>query len=1046
MLHLTPSRRLPPLLLFATAAAALTLLFFWRLAYTDWILGRGDTYNYFYPYWAARDAALRSGAMPLWSDDLFMGAPLLADSQVGTLYPPNWLTVPLAPPDAIRVQILLHVAWAVLGAALLARRTLRVGVLPALLAGALFGLGGYAGAHVEQINQLQGIAWLPWLFLLLETAAGSAGQGQARRDPTVTTRNSGSESTSFANFASLRFLFSRRTAQALSLQGGSPVIGTLLLGAAWALQLLSGHTQTAFIAGVGMGVYALLRGGQGWWQARHADREIPAHDNASASAPLASFAPSRFILILIAAGGLALLLAAAQLIPTVELTALSNRAGGLTAQAAGAFSLEPALVGRGLLPSYDAQVFGEFVGYSGVIGLALAVIGAWCSRHPARWLWLALAAGGLVLALGLYTPLYWLLAALPGFNWFRVPARWLALFALGTALLAALGAQALAEGRRPGMRGLGLILALVGGLASSTLLADRAAEYMLGQATPSTGSFAGWGAALGFVLLWLWWTRGTQTRGGALRAMTGQGAPRPYMENPTSQISSEDATSQPDAPELHAFATIAPLRFIQFLRIKHAIPVLVGAALVELLLASGALPFNTLVPPEVYASARFTSSQLSVYTAEQPVPGRMLSITPLQFDPGDSAALLARYRRWGMNDLQIRYALVAIKRQETLAPNLPLAWGLPSVDGFGGGLLPTRYYTTFSALLLPPGVDAPPDGRLQETLALEQCQGACLPEQRWLDLMGVEFLITDKTYTRWVDGVAYDPQFPLHLPMRSSVTLDALPVFETTAVHLLYSAEQAAPQATPTLTLTDTAGTAQAVRLGTGEATPDGMLLARLPLDEPLTPVSLTIDSYNPLTIHAITLVDTRTGDFVELVPNNDWQRALSSDIKLYRRRAPLPRALLLYDWQFVPPDDAGDEIALGVLRGANFDPARTVVLAGAGANRVLDGAAPQGTAAVVEYAPGQVVVEVASAEPGWLLLADAYFPGWQATVNAAPAPIYRADIMFRAVQIPAGASRVAFVYAPWWYPGLLLAGGGLWLLLGVGLLAAAVRRARRAG
>ena len=42
-------RRAIPLLV-----AALALVFFYRLAFTDSILARGDTFAYFYPYWHAR--------------------------------------------------------------------------------------------------------------------------------------------------------------------------------------------------------------------------------------------------------------------------------------------------------------------------------------------------------------------------------------------------------------------------------------------------------------------------------------------------------------------------------------------------------------------------------------------------------------------------------------------------------------------------------------------------------------------------------------------------------------------------------------------------------------------------------------------------------------------------------------------------------------------------------------------------------------------------------------------------------------------------------
>ena len=63
----------------------LTLLFFHQLALSGKILARGDTYNYFYPYWDARNQAFRAGELPLWTSDLFMGVPLLANPQIGAL-------------------------------------------------------------------------------------------------------------------------------------------------------------------------------------------------------------------------------------------------------------------------------------------------------------------------------------------------------------------------------------------------------------------------------------------------------------------------------------------------------------------------------------------------------------------------------------------------------------------------------------------------------------------------------------------------------------------------------------------------------------------------------------------------------------------------------------------------------------------------------------------------------------------------------------------------------------------------------------------------
>jgi uncharacterized membrane protein YfhO len=57
---------------------------------------------------------------------------------------------------------------------------------------------------------------------------------------------------------------------------------------------------------------------------------------------------------------------------------------------------------------------------------------------------------------------------------------------------------------------------------------------------------------------------------------------------------------------------------------------------------------------------------------------------------------------------------------------------------------------------------------------------------------------------------------------------------------------------------------------------------------------------------------------------------------------------------------------------------------------------------------------------PGWLVLADSYFPGWKAyrsdpieSSNEIELKIVRANGNFRAVLLEAGVHRVRFQYAP---------------------------------
>ena len=47
------------------------------------------------------------------------------------------------------------------------------------------------------------------------------------------------------------------------------------------------------------------------------------------------------------------------------------------------------------------------------------------------------------------------------------------------------------------------------------------------------------------------------------------------------------------------------------------------------------------------------------------------------------------------------------------------------------------------------------------------------------------------------------------------------------------------------------------------------------------------------------------------------------------------------------------------------------------------------------------------------LALHDVYYPGWVAEIDGRRAPILRADVLFRGLEVPAGHHRVVFQFAP---------------------------------
>jgi hypothetical protein len=137
------------------------------------------------------------------------------------------------------------------------------------------------------------------------------------------------------------------------------------------------------------------------------------------------------------------------------------------------------------------------------------------------------------------------------------------------------------------------------------------------------------------------------------------------------------------------------------------------------------------------------------------------------------------------------------------------------------------------------------------------------------------------------------------------------------------------------------------------------------------------------------------------------------SPVTAYRVLDPLPRAYLVESAKFL---NYGHDALTEMISGS-FDPTRQVVLepdvlqkAGSKKAFPLD-AARRATLAIRE--PTRVEIETTSTAPAFLVLTDSYSPGWRATVDDRPAPIIRANQIFRAIEVPAGTHRVVFRYVP---------------------------------
>ncbi|MCP5040955.1 MAG: YfhO family protein [bacterium] len=151
------------------------------------------------------------------------------------------------------------------------------------------------------------------------------------------------------------------------------------------------------------------------------------------------------------------------------------------------------------------------------------------------------------------------------------------------------------------------------------------------------------------------------------------------------------------------------------------------------------------------------------------------------------------------------------------------------------------------------------------------------------------------------------------------------------------------------------------------------------------------------------TFMGRHPGDFRAVEPSE------GPGPRVYERAKALPRAMVVGSARsFTDPRQV-----LRALVAMDFDPRAEVLL------EVEAGPAPATTEGMLRAAsaqlvidePERVVVKARSDRAGYLVLSDAYYPGWRARVDGKPVSIHRANYLFRAVPIPAGESRVEFVF-----------------------------------
>jgi len=633
------------------------------------------------------------------------------------------------------------------------------------------------------------------------------------------------------------------------------------------------------------------------------------------------------------AGGAAL--AAAQLLPTLQLTVLSQRAHPLTFEFFTSFSMPPSDLLRLVRPftgnPYPA-VSQETVGYVGLLPLLLASLAPLVRRGRLTAFWLIAAVLGLSLVLGHFNPAYRLLWHVPLVNKFRVPARYLLWVDLSISVLAAATADSLLSLARPAATHR-RALAPGAALSLSALAALWSARLPLEQLLISWRwlPLAWLGAALALLLALRWHPPARSWLAALLALAVADLAAFVAVHNRT-------------------YNAIMPLA--EFQRTPEAVSFLRASA--------GPGPYR-------------------IYTDEQTVP-----------------------------DLPVM--------RESLYPNIQLLFGIESANG---------YYP-----LVPDPQEWLRNSLSARLLDLLNVRYILVPQQLPSEGPADVFIVEDR-FARSLAGRAFDiaPQQVAALEVEGFV-LHAEGLAHGSPVARVILGGAGGQEAAWTLRLGAEVAAWNDARSPSPaivrtwpmrfEGAPGGLgrtYLARHTLGAPIEVTRVEVQALIPppdLRLERLRLLDPNGGSQSLPAAVGEGDHVLvycSPGVAIYRNEGAGPRAFLAYRARMV----SSDEEAYPLLVAPGFQPHQQILLH---AGLALESTGRAGDHVSIErYDPDYARLRVVTGTSAYLVLADSYYPGWQARIDGQPAAICRADVALRAVRVEPGEHVVEFSFAPQgWY------------------------------
>jgi hypothetical protein len=153
-----------------------------------------------------------------------------------------------------------------------------------------------------------------------------------------------------------------------------------------------------------------------------------------------------------------------------------------------------------------------------------------------------------------------------------------------------------------------------------------------------------------------------------------------------------------------------------------------------------------------------------------------------------------------------------------------------------------------------------------------------------------------------------------------------------------------------------------------------------------------------------------------ETARGKHWQLKYRSEppeaeFYVYENQLALPRAYLVSGYLLI--NSAEDKSLLTTARLVSKLSSLVVLEDAAPSFASTENPAFSGKADITRYENEKVEVRADAQAPSLLVLTDNYYSGWTATVDGMKTPIWRANSLFRAVEVPSGSHTVIFQYRP---------------------------------